>query len=112
MTGTNLHIAEVRKSVRRKTHANQSLINQAHDPTQSQFRNLLMQKRASAVQLILESLPNPRDRALLEAYYIQEKDKSEICEALDLGERHFDKVLYRAKQRFREFVMKKPGKAE
>ena len=112
MTGTNLHIAEVRKSVRRKTYANQSLVNQAQDPTQSQFLKLLLQRRASAVQLILESLPNARDRALLEAYYIQEKDKSEICEALDLGERHFDKVLFRAKQRFRDFVLKKPGKPE
>jgi RNA polymerase sigma-70 factor (ECF subfamily) len=104
MIGTNLHIAEVRKSIRRKTHANQALVNQFPDVTQNQLKILLQERRAMAVHTLIDSLPNPRDRQLLDAWFIQELDKAEICAALDLGERHFDKVLYRAKQRFMALV--------
>jgi RNA polymerase sigma-70 factor (ECF subfamily) len=108
MIGINLYIAEVRKAIRRKTYANQTLVNQMPDVTQNQLNKLLKERRALAVQYLIESLPNPRDRQLLDAWFIQELDKAEICEAMGLGERHFDKVLYRAKQRFRDLVEKKP----
>jgi RNA polymerase sigma-70 factor (ECF subfamily) len=104
MIGTNLHIAEVRKSIRRKTHANQALVNQCPEVTQNQLKILLQERRAMAVHYLIDSLPNLRDRQVLDAWFIQELDKTEICAALDLGERHFDKVLYRAKQRFSALI--------
>ena len=45
-----------------------------------------------------------RDRDLLLRYYVHEEEKPEICRALGLDSLHFNRVLYRAKQRFREIL--------
>jgi RNA polymerase sigma-70 factor (ECF subfamily) len=43
-----------------------------------------------------------RDRELLRAFFLEEKDKSEICLSLGLTETQFRVALFRAKERFRE----------
>jgi RNA polymerase sigma-70 factor (ECF subfamily) len=100
----NLHIAEVRKSGRRKTFTNQAILDVAKDASQNQYLALLKERKAKAVRLLIESMDNSRDRKLLYGFYILEKEKAEICDELDLSLRHFDKVLFRAKQRFRELL--------
>jgi RNA polymerase sigma-70 factor (ECF subfamily) len=52
----------------------------------------------------MEQLAQPRDREILHRFYLLEEDKSVICSALDLSAAHFDRVLYRAKQRMRELL--------
>ncbi|MES2606004.1 MAG: sigma-70 family RNA polymerase sigma factor [Pseudomonadota bacterium] len=103
----NLHIADVRKSGRRKTWPDQELIDRVTDKSHSQYQTLLRDKAAAAVRLLIDSMDNPRDRQLLHGFYIEEKDKDELCAELALSQRHFDKVLFRAKQRFKEFVLEK-----
>ena len=101
----NLHIAEVRKSERRQTHANLELLERCAAPGQNQLRQLLLQRSKDAVHKLIAALPNERDRKLLYGYYIEERDKDELCAELELSQRHFDKVLFRAKQRFKELVL-------
>jgi RNA polymerase sigma-70 factor (ECF subfamily) len=101
----NLHIAEIRKSSRRKTFTDQALLDVVADATQNQYRKLIKERTGAAVRLLIGAMDNARDRKLLYGYFIQEKDKADICAELDLSLRHFDKVLFRAKQRFRELVM-------
>jgi RNA polymerase sigma-70 factor (ECF subfamily) len=101
----NLHIADIRKSDRRKTYADQELVGRVADTTQNQYRQLLRDRSGAAVRLLINAMDNPRDRRLLQGLYIEEKDKDELCAELDLSQRHFDKVLFRAKQRFKEFVL-------
>lgn len=55
----------------------------------------------SAVQKAVSEMTIERDRDLLNRYFIQENTKKEICNALRLDCVHFDRVLYRAKQRFK-----------
>lgn len=43
-----------------------------------------------------------RDQELLRAFFLEEKDKSEICRSLGLTEAQFRVALFRAKERFRE----------
>lgn len=50
---------------------------------------------------IMQDIPNPRDRVVLYRRYLLEQDKDEICGALGLDNRHFDRVIHRAKQRLR-----------
>lgn len=100
----NLHIAEIRKAGRRKTFTDQALLDTVADATQNQYRTLLRERQSGAVRRVIAGMDNSRDRKLLYAFYILEKDKAEICAELDLSLRHFDKVLFRAKQRFRDLV--------
>jgi len=49
----------------------------------------------------LEELPASRDRELLIRFYIEDEDKSSICAALGLSDEHFNRVIFRARNRFR-----------
>jgi RNA polymerase sigma-70 factor, ECF subfamily len=101
----NLHIAEVRKSSRRKTHTDQELMARVIDPSKSQLSTLLKERTSAAVRQVIAAMDNSRDRRLLYGFYIEERDKDELCAELDLSLRHFDKVIFRAKQRFKELVL-------
>jgi RNA polymerase sigma-70 factor (ECF subfamily) len=59
--------------------------------------------RQSVRESIL-SLKNSRDKEILYRYYINEHDKDEICQHLDIDFRHFDKVISRARSRLREAI--------
>jgi len=53
---------------------------------------------------LLDQLSIKRDREILRRFYLLEDDKASICRDLDLSPTHFDRVLYRAKQRMRELI--------
>jgi RNA polymerase sigma-70 factor (ECF subfamily) len=53
------------------------------------------------VRAIVEELPTARDREIVKRFYLDEQDKAEICAALGLSSLHFDKVVFRARQRMR-----------
>lgn len=100
----NVQIADLRKTLRRNTATNSDLMDTIADSRQNQLRQLLRERTASAVRTLIDAMDNSRDRKLLYGYFIQEKDKEEICKELDLSHRHFDRVLFRAKQRFKELI--------
>lgn len=104
-TALNLYIAELRKADRRKTFTDQALLDGVADGTQNQYRLLLRERSGEAVRRLIEAMDNSRDRMLLFQYYIEEKDKAQVCAELNLSHRHFDKVLFRAKKRFKELLM-------
>ena len=51
---------------------------------------------------MLAELKNERDRDILSRYYIADQDKDAICRDLQLSDLHFNRVLFRARQRYRE----------
>lgn len=57
----------------------------------------------------LGQLAVDRDRDILTRFYLRDEDKTDICRALDLSPSHFDRVLYRAKQRMRELIDSQKG---
>lgn len=50
---------------------------------------------------LLNQLTIPRDRDILQRFYLYEENKSSICWDFGIKPEHFDRVLYRAKQRVR-----------
>ena len=68
------------------------------------FQRISLKQSADAVRQLLESMTVERDRELLRRYYIYDEDKPQICRALGLDSLHFNRVLYRAKNRFREIL--------
>jgi len=61
---------------------------------------LVTQQRRRQVDRILEELPD-RDRELLRMYFLEERDKGEICRRFKVREGTFRVLLHRAKLRFR-----------
>lgn len=56
------------------------------------------------VRAIVASLPTARDREIVKRFYLDEEDKEQICRSLGLAPLHFDKVIFRARQRLRSLL--------
>jgi RNA polymerase sigma-70 factor (ECF subfamily) len=53
---------------------------------------------------VLEALPVTRDREIVKRFYLDEEDKERICGELGLSPVHFDRVIFRARQRMRAML--------
>jgi RNA polymerase sigma-70 factor (ECF subfamily) len=62
----------------------------------------------SQLQGVLRELAKDRDREILRRFYLSDDDKDVICRDLELSPIHFDRVLYRAKQRMRVLIERHP----
>ena len=76
------------------------------DSEPRQFQHISMEQTKSAVRELLDAMPVKRDRELLLRFYVYDQDKQEICRALGLDSLHFNRVLFRAKGRFRKLLEK------
>jgi len=74
----------------------------AADPAPGPLENLLKVEKASIVRRVLAELPSERDREILFRFYIAEDEKDSICRDLGLTSLHFNRVLFRARERYRE----------
>lgn len=57
----------------------------------------------------LDQLTVTRDRDILRRYYLADEDKTQICSDMELSSSHFDRVLYRARQRMRQLINQQDG---
>ena len=72
----------------------------------NQEEALERQEKAASVRQVISELPTERDRQVLVRFYIEEHDKERICADLGLTSLHFNRVLHRARERFRELYQK------
>lgn len=100
----NLCIAENRKSERRQTFTNSDVVELAAEQGLDQFASLAKERAAAAIRRLLTELTSERDQRILYRYYIDEIDKQDICTELALNHRHFDKVISRARTRFKQLL--------
>lgn len=56
------------------------------------------------VRRVLQGLASHRDREMLVRFYLDEEDKTQICESLALTGPQFDRVIYRARDRLRTLI--------
>jgi RNA polymerase sigma-70 factor (ECF subfamily) len=59
---------------------------------------------AKLMREVLEELPAARDRQAIVGFYLEEADKESLCRQLGLTELHFNRVIHRARERFRELL--------
>jgi RNA polymerase sigma-70 factor, ECF subfamily len=76
------------------------------DTAPGQLAQLLQKEKAAVVRQVLGELYSQRDRELLYRFYVAEEGKEQICTDLGLSSLHFNRVLYRARERFRELYQK------
>jgi len=73
----------------------------------NQLERMLERERAEIARTILEQLDSDRDREILTRYYVDEDDKEAICADLRLTSLHFNRVLFRARQRYRDLFQQR-----
>lgn len=98
----NLAIDHVRRIRRRESVTDVAEITPIADSAPDQLNALLLQETIAATHKVLEELESARDREILYRFYIAEEDKERICADLKLTSLHFNRVLHRARERFRE----------
>jgi RNA polymerase sigma-70 factor (ECF subfamily) len=78
-------------------------------PASSPLEQLLAHEQAEIVRAVLEELSSDRDRQILFRYYLAEEDKLRICKDLKLTSLQFNRVLFRARERFRHLLASRPA---
>ena len=100
----NLASAQARKTVRRATTADSEAVELVADETAGPFDRVSSEQVQRHVRTLLDELSVPRDREILIRTYLNDEDKSSICESLGIDSAHYNRVLFRAKQRFKELL--------
>lgn len=103
-TAINLLSAEHRKAIRRRTDPDSELVERAADDGAGPFENVSREEAAKAVRALLEELRVPRDREILVRLYLRDEDRDAICADLGIDSAHFNRVLFRAKERFKALL--------
>ncbi len=103
-TARNLALAERRKTRGKPRESASELLTEIVDPAPSAAEALLRAEDARRFRQLLGELRVERDRELIMRFYVAGDEKEEICEALDLDTSHFKRVLFRARQRFKQLV--------
>jgi RNA polymerase sigma-70 factor (ECF subfamily) len=103
-TAKNLFVAGYRKTARRKTEGEAEGMETVPDPASGPLQESLRQEEAALVRRLIGEMETDRDRQILYRFYIAEEDKERICDDLGLSSLHFNRVLFRARQRFKELL--------
>jgi RNA polymerase sigma-70 factor (ECF subfamily) len=104
--------AQRRKESRRATRTDSEAIEAVADAEADPVEHLSDEQLKQTVRQLLAELSTPRDRDILTRVYLLEQDKDTVCAALDVDALHFNRVLFRAKQRFREVLVRAERRAE
>lgn len=77
------------------------------DPSASPLENAMRSEESALVRRILDQLPTERDREVLRRFYLAEENKDAICRDLGLTSLHFNRVLFRARERYRDLYLRR-----
>lgn len=102
----NLAIGQHRRASRRGETVGLEEVSAQPSRVLSPFDQVLRRESAGLMRRVLEELPTERDRRILYCFYVLEQDKASICAELGLSSLHFNRVLHRARERFRERYQK------
>jgi RNA polymerase sigma-70 factor, ECF subfamily len=98
----NLVIEQLRKSARRESRQSSDLDRPiaSHEP--SALDQLLREEQSLLARQVLAALSSDRDRKVLYRFYIADDDKDEICAELGVSSLHFNQILCRARERYKQ----------
>ena len=97
----NLFIAEYRQNLKRPIVGGDEVLAVSPDSAPGPLKRLLDKENAAIVRRLLAELEPPRDREILMRFFVAEHSKEAICADLRLSRLHFNRVLYRARQRLK-----------
>ena len=110
----NLVTEQFRRASRRRAREEPDAGQSIATPEPNQLDGLLREEQDSLARQVLASLPSDRDRTVLYRFYVADDDKDEICAGLGVTSLHFNQILCRARERyknlFEEMMLKRQKK--
>lgn len=100
----NLALNESRRVNRQQTSVNSDIVALIPDDSSNPFRTVSRAEVCNEVRNLLDQLKKRRDREILKQFYVWEEDKESICSRLGVDSVHFNRVLYRARQRLKSAI--------
>ena len=82
----------------------ETLLETLEDPVSTHADRLEEIELRSMVRACIDELPTLRDREVLRRRYFKEQQKSQTCAELELSPAHYDRVIFRAKQRLKSLI--------
>jgi RNA polymerase sigma-70 factor (ECF subfamily) len=101
----NLAIEHYRKLGRRRTEPDSDGLQAVASPVPSPLDLLVTRDNVAVVHRLLVELRNPRDRELLLRFYVADEDRERIAADYGLSNLQFNRVLHRARQRYKLLVL-------
>ncbi len=101
----NLATEHYRKAGRRQTEPNSEAVDAASTVPGGQLNALLRDEEAALVRRTIDELSTDRDREILFRFYIAEEDKDVISADHALTSVQFNRVLHRARQRYKQLYL-------
>jgi RNA polymerase sigma-70 factor, ECF subfamily len=103
--GRNLFVGGWRRRSRRGERTSLDAVEvDLPDPVPGQLDRTLRDEEIRQVRRLIGELGNDRDRQILFRFYVAEENKDLICADLGLSSLHFNRVLFRARQRFKDLL--------
>lgn len=103
------HAIEQIREIKRAVSEDLELIEQVPDPSPSPLEQLQTSEKYGEIREVIGQLI-PRDKVLMLHFYIKEEPKEVICADLGLTSAQFDRVLHRARNRFRAIYLKRKAR--
>jgi RNA polymerase sigma-70 factor (ECF subfamily) len=107
----NLALEHYRKTSRRRTETDSEVVDAAAKVSAGQLGELLARENAAMVRRAIDDLGSSRDREILLRFYIAEEDKESISQDFGLSSLQFNRVLHRARQRYKALLLARLGPA-
>jgi RNA polymerase sigma-70 factor, ECF subfamily len=95
------HLRNHRRKDRTALSSSEGLESLTHADADPEWRCVGHPEWAAAARRMLSEMPTSRDRDLLIRFYLNDEEKESICSELGLTDEHFNRVIFRARNRFR-----------
>lgn len=106
----NIGYEYLRKNKKYASAIDQDYLSGLKDDQLDILDQLEWQEGIDHVKQVIDELPTPRDRQILNQFYFEEQSKTDICDQFELKPAHFDRVIFRAKQRLKALIEAKSGR--
>ncbi len=105
----SLAIEHYRKAARRKTEPDSEALASVPATAASPLTELLASESSALARQVVRELGTARDREILLRFYLAEEDKDAIAADHGLSSLQFNRVLHRARQRYKELYLARVG---
>jgi RNA polymerase sigma-70 factor (ECF subfamily) len=100
------HALEQMRGIRRWASEDLKHAEHVQDPSPSPLEQLQTSEKLKEIREVIDQLI-PRDQTLILRLYINEEPKEVICAGLGLTSEQFDRILHRARKRFKALYLKR-----
>ena len=103
-TAINIGFEYLKKDKKFASAIDQDFIGVIQDSDETILSRIIWDDKVNYVRQVIQELPTQRDKDILMDFYFNHISKKIICEELALTSEHFDRVIYRAKQRLKNLI--------